>query len=211
MLLRVALIKHLTQEISSQFSHLMLEAKEWIRNRGAHFEHSEAGHVFKARLADLQAERRNIFRQVGQHIYQVLTEIEENHIGRARHALFGDEQRGAYEILGTRLAFVENGRDDVLFLEHYVLLGNYQRDPDRFEAFQTLLLDFLAKRCRRGGGNENETPTAHQTVLDAAMAARNDLAGLELERGALLRRRERGGGMLARIGLGGDPSQLSAL
>ena len=81
LLLRVALIKHLTQEISSQFSHLMLEAKESIRNRGAHFEHSEAGHVFKARLADLQAERRNIFRQVGQHLYQVLSELEENHAG----------------------------------------------------------------------------------------------------------------------------------
>ena len=53
LLLRVALIKHLTLEITNQFSHLMLEAKDWIRHRGAHFEHSEAGHVLKARLADL--------------------------------------------------------------------------------------------------------------------------------------------------------------
>src|SRR3984957_12803380 len=34
LLLRVALIKFLTQEIGHQFSTLMLEAKEWIRNRG---------------------------------------------------------------------------------------------------------------------------------------------------------------------------------
>src|SRR5712671_3658158 len=61
LLLRVALIKYLTSEITAQFSHLMLEAKQWIRGRGTHFEHSESGHVMKARLADLQAGRRNIF------------------------------------------------------------------------------------------------------------------------------------------------------
>ena len=66
----------------------------------------------KARLAELQANRRNIYRQVGQHVYQILAEIEENHLGRARRALFGDEQSGAYDMLANRIAFVESGRDD---------------------------------------------------------------------------------------------------
>ena len=61
LLLRVALIKFLTQEISTQFSSLLLEAKEWIRNRGEYFERSEQAHVMKARLAELQADRRNIY------------------------------------------------------------------------------------------------------------------------------------------------------
>jgi hypothetical protein len=210
LLLRVALIKHLTQEITSQFSHLILEAKDWIRHRGAHFEHSEAGHVLKARLADLQAERRNIFRQVGQHLYQVLSELEENHLARSRHALFGDAQRGAYEILGTRLAFVENGRDDALFLENYVLLGNYQQDPDRLEAFQTMLVEFVreAVSAGRSPGDVNNAAAAHQSLIAAAMAARNDLTKLETERSAILKRMERGSGVLGRIGLGGDAAQL---
>ena len=213
LLLRVALIKHLTLEISNQFSHLMLEAKDWIRNRGANFEHSEAGHVMKARLADLQAGRRNIFRQVGQHLYQVLTETEENHLARARQGLFGDEQRGAYEILGTRLAFVENGRDDVLFLENYVLLGNYQQDPDRLEAYQAVLLDFIreAVSAGRSAGSVNDAASAHQSLVTAATAARNDLTALEGERSTVLRRMERGSGVLGRMGLGGDTSQLNAL
>ena len=213
LLLRVALIKYLTTEITAQFSHLMLEAKEWIRGRGANFEHSESGHVFKARLADLQAGRRNIFRQVGQHLYQVLTEIEENKIARARHALFGDEQNAAYELLANRLAFVENGRDDILFLDQYVLLGNYQKDPDRFEAFQRLLLDFLNHAVSSGGsaGDLNDARTVLQTLVNAALAARSDLATLETERATILRRMERGGGVLARVGLGGDQSQLNTL
>jgi hypothetical protein len=212
LLLRAALIKHLTQEITNQFAHLMLEAKDWIRTRGAHFEHSEAGHVLKARLAALQAGRRNIYRQVGQHLYQMLTEIEENYIGRARHALFGDEHRGAYEILGTRLAFVENGRDDVLFLENYVLLGNYQQDPDRLEAFEAMLLEFVQEVVSAGKstGDVNAAASAHRSLVASAMAARNDLTALEAERGAILKRMERSSGMLGRMGLGGDATQLRA-
>jgi hypothetical protein len=161
----------------------------------------------------LQAGRRNVFRQVGQHVYQVLTDVEESKIARARHALFGDEQQAAYELLASRLAFVENGRDDLLFLEQYVLLGNYQNDPDRFEAFQALLLDFLHHAVATGGSNGdlNSARTAHQTLVNAALAARSDLAILETERGTIQRRMERGGGVLARVGLGGDQSQLTAL
>ena len=210
LLLRVALIKFLTLEIAGQFSHLMLEAKEWMRTRGGHFEHSESGHILKARLADLQAGRRNIFRQVGQHIYQVLTEIEESQLGRARHALFGDEQRAAYELLAGRLAFVENGRDDILFLDHYVLLGNYQQDPDRFESFQALFLDFLREAVSAGqsAGDVTRARHAHQALVDSALSARNELDLLGAERSALLRRLERGGGVLAKVGIGGDTPQL---
>jgi len=212
LLLRVALVKFLTQEIAGQFSHLMLEAKEWMRTRGAHFDHSESGHVMKARLADLQAGRKNIFRQVGQHIYQVLMEIEENQLGRARLALFGDEQRAAYDLLASRLAFVENGRDDILYLDHYVLLGNYQQDPDRLGAFDALLLDFLreAVSAGRGAGDVHQARSVHQALVDSAQAARNELALLETERSTLLRRLESGGGVLARVGIGGDTQQLRA-
>ena len=65
LVLRVALVKFLTQEIITQFANLMLEAKEWIRSRGGHFDHTEQAHVIKARLAELQADRRNMFRQTG--------------------------------------------------------------------------------------------------------------------------------------------------
>ena len=98
LLLRVALIQFLTQEINNQFSTLLLEAKEWIRNRGEYFERSEQAHVMKARLAELQADRRNIYRQVGQHVYQILAELEDNHLARARRALFGDEQSGRLRV-----------------------------------------------------------------------------------------------------------------
>ena len=210
LLLRVALIKFLTQEIGNQFSTLLLEAKDWIRRRGEYFERSEQAHVMKARLAELQADRRNIFRQVGQHLYEILADLEENQLGRARRALFGNEHGEAYEMLVNRIAFVENGRDDSLFLEHYVLLGNYARDQDRFETFDALLLELLRESVVAGddGSQMIAAWKAHQAMVDEAFVARGEVARLEEERQTLARRVERGGGMLARVGIGADAAQV---
>ncbi len=212
LLFRVSLMKFLTQEIGAQFASLLLEAKEWIRSRGEYFERSEQAHVMKAKLSDLQANRRNIFRQVAQHIYQILDEFEENNLGRWRKALFGDEQKGAYEMLADRIAFVEGGRDDLLFLEQYVLLGNYLKDEDRFETFDALMLDFLRETILAPGRAEeiHKTSLAHQELVRSAMAAREELAGVEEQRNALARKLEKGGGMLARVGIGADLAEVRA-
>ena len=212
LLMRVAILKFLTQEISAQFANLLLEAKEWIRNRGAHFDHTEQAHVMKARLAELQADRRNVFRQTGQHVFQVIIEIEENGLARSRKALFGEEMAAAYEILTNRLAFVEGGKDDVLFLEQYVLLGNYLRDQDRFETFDALLLDFMRESVLAGdrGGELSDAWRAHQELVDYTMASRAEIARLDEEHATLARRLERTDGLMARVGLGSDPATLRA-
>src|SRR5213075_3176223 len=40
-LFRLAILKFLTQELGNQFANLILEGKEWIRQRGEHFERSQ--------------------------------------------------------------------------------------------------------------------------------------------------------------------------
>lgn len=210
LLFRAAMLKFLTQEIGAQFASLLLEAKEWIRSRGEYFERSEQAHVMKARLADLQVNRRNIFRQVAQHIYQIFVEFEESSLGRWRKALFGDEQTGAYEMLANRIAFVEGGRDDFLFLEQYVLLGNYQKDEDRFETVDELMLELLRETVMTTSRADAiaKASRAHQEVLNSAVAIREELARLEEQRNGLSRRLEKGGGVLARVGIAADASQV---
>ena len=212
LLLRVALLKYLTQEIGTQFANLLLEAKEWIRGRGGHFDHTEQSHVIKARLAELQADRRNLFRTVGNHVFQAILDLEENSLGRSRKALFGDQSSSAYDILNNRLAFVENGKDDVLFLEQYVLLGNYLRDQDRFETFDAVLLDFLRESILAGdpGNDLNESWRDHQKLVDSAVAYRAEIARLEEERDALARKMERSESLMGRVGFGSDPATLRA-
>src|SRR5436853_899745 len=206
LLFRAALLKFLTQEIGAQFASLLLEAKEWIRSRGEYFERSEQAHIMKARLAELQANRRGIFRQVAQHVYQILLDYEENNLGRWRKALFGDEQKGAYEMLADRIAFVEGGRDDLLFLEQYVLLGNYQKDQDRFETFDGLMFDMLRETVMTSSRADEIAKASrnHGDLLQSAVSAREGLAALEEQRNALSRKLERGGGMLTRVGIGAD-------
>lgn len=212
LLLRATLVKYLTQEIGTQFANLMLEAKEWIRGRGEHFDHTEQAHVIKAHLAELQADRRNLFRIVGQHVFQAILDIEENGLGRSRKALFGDEATNAYDILNNRLAFVEGGKDDVLFLEQYVLLGNYLRDQDRFETFDAVLLDFLKESVLAGdrGNDLNDSWREHQKLVDAAVAYQAGIARLDEERETLARKLDRSSSLMGRVGFGSDPATLRA-
>ena len=212
LLLRVAVVKFLTQEIGAQFSNLLLEAKEWIRGRGVHFDRTEQGHVIKARLAELQADRRNLFRKTGQHVFQAVQEIEDNSLAKSRKALFGDESGSSYEILMNRLAFVEGGKDDVLFLEQYVLLGNYLRDQDRFENVDTVFIDFLKQSVSMDGdGNgAHDSRRQHEKLLNGASVYKAEVARLEEERDTLARKLERSDGLLGRVGLGADPATLRA-
>ena len=212
LLLRVAVLKFLTQEIAAQFASSLLEAKEWIRTRGEYFERSEQAHVMKARLAELQAGRRGIFRQVAQHVYQILLEFEENNLGRWRKALFGDEQSAAYEMLNNRIAFIEGGRDDLIFLEQYVLLGNYLKDEDRFETFDALMLDFLRETVLTTGSAEEikRASRSYHELVNSTLGTREELARLEEERNILSRKLEKGGGLLSRVGIGADISQVRA-
>jgi hypothetical protein len=64
-LFRLAILKFITQELVNQFANIILEGKEWIRQRGEHFERSQQAHVLKAKLSELQSARRGVLRVVG--------------------------------------------------------------------------------------------------------------------------------------------------
>ena len=76
-------------------------------------------------------------------IYQIMRELDENALSKSRRALFGEEFPEIYELFRNRFLFLEGGTDETLLLENYVLLGNFIHDPDRFEVFEELLLDFV--------------------------------------------------------------------
>src|ERR1700758_3791820 len=194
LLFRLGLLKFLTFEIGNQFANLILEGKEWIRKRGEHFERSQQAHVIKARLSELQSARRSVIRRVGQQVAQIVIDVEDNVIAKARRALFGEDFAPYYELCKNRLIFLDGGKDDVFFLEHYVLLGNYARDPDRFEAMDALFQEFL----REAGITVSDDPAhkeaveTHTALLERVQAPRNEMTNLEEQREATRKRLERG-------------------
>ncbi len=212
LLFRLSLLKFLTLELGNQFANLILEGKEWIRQRGENFERSQQAHVIKARLSELQSARRRILRLVGQQVAQIVADVEDNVIAKARRALFGDEFSPLYELCKNRLIFLDGGKDDVYFLEHYVLLGNYVRDPDRFENMDALFQEFL----REAGITVNHDPAhdeaiqLHTALLRAVQAIRQEIANLEAQRENTRKRLERGDSFLAKFLNSDDPADLKA-
>jgi hypothetical protein len=180
---RLALLKFISQETANQFASILVECKDWIRSRGELFEHSEQAHVMRSKIAEVQADRKNVIRQVGDTLYRIWCDVEEGALSKTRRALFGDDFRETYELLQNHFLFVEAGNDDHLFLEHYVLLGNFVNDPDRFEVFDTLLLDFVRDYVLSGDDDEEPAKArkTHERLLEQARLLRSELARLEEE------------------------------
>lgn len=209
-LFRLAILKCITTELHSQFANVMLDAKEYIRKRGEYFERSQQAHVLKARISEMQSARRDVIRLIGQLVAQMVIDIEENVIAKARRALFGEDFTPFYELLKNRLIFLDGGKDDFFFLEHYVLLGNYSRDPDRFEAMDELFQEFLKET---GAGAAPEVPQSaaaekYRALTLEADKLRGDIAALEEERENLRKKLLRGDGLLNKFLSSGDPADL---
>jgi hypothetical protein len=212
LLFRLSLLKFLTSEIGNQFANIILEGKEWVRQRGEHFERSQQAHVIKARLSELQASRRAVVRKVGQQVAQILVDVEENTVAKTRRALFGEDFAPYYELCKNRLIFLDGGKDDVFFLEHYVLLGNYARDPDRFEAIDALFQEFL----REAGITVSDDPAhteaveTHTGLLESVQAIRNEISSLEEQREATRKRLGRGESFFNKLLSSDNPADLKA-
>jgi hypothetical protein len=209
---RLAILKYLTLELGNQFANLILEGKEWVRQRGEHFERSQQAHVIKARLSELQSARRAVIRGVGQQVAHVVSEVEDNVISKTRRALFGEDFAPLYELLKNRLIFLDGGKDDVFFLGNYVLLGNYARDPDRFEAMDALFQEFLREAGLAVGQDtaQTEAVEAYNALLELANTLRSEVASLEEQRENIRKRLDRGDGFLTKFLNSSDPSDLKA-
>src|SRR5271157_5168947 len=207
LLFRLAILKFITSELQNQFANVILDCKEYIRKRGEYFERSQAAHVIKARLTEMQSARRDVLRLIGQLVAQILIDIEDNVIAKTRRALFGEEFAPYYEILKNRLVFLDGGKDDFFFLEHYVLLGNYARDPDRFEAMDALLQEFLKEAGL--SVDQAESPgrvaASYQSLFAEAEHLKLEIGALEEEREALRKKLERGDGLLNKFLSSGNP------
>lgn len=143
-LARVALIKFLRSELGSQYSQLVERCKTKLKAyEGPRQANPQKAHEMRERFARFQIQKKIVMRKAGQDLFSTLRENEKEILGKMRRSLFGDEAAGTYELFLNRLVFTEDGRDDSVNAEHYVMLGNYERDPDRFEDMLALALAFL--------------------------------------------------------------------
>jgi class 3 adenylate cyclase len=159
LLARLAVTKFLRTEMGLQFAQVLercrvlLKSYEGIRQG--------KGVEYRERVAAFQVRKKIILRKTGQDLFETLREIEKETLARTRRSLFGEAKTGevktgepkasepgnaglaSYGLFVNRLAFSEDGRDDYLCAEHYVMLGNWDRDPDRYPRLQDVVWAFL--------------------------------------------------------------------
>jgi len=138
---RVAIIKFLRTELSAQFAQLlergrmMLKTYEGVRQQKAL--------EYREKVATFQVAKKIILRKTGQELFRILREIEKETLARMRRSLFGNRCEAEYKLFLNPLLFTEDGADTYLNAEHYVMLGNFDRDPDRFSNVRRIAREFL--------------------------------------------------------------------
>jgi hypothetical protein len=212
-LFRLAILKFVSGELLNQFGNVILDGKEYIRKRGEYFERSQQAHVIMARLSEMQSARRDVIRLIGQLVGQIINDIEENVIAKSRRALFGEDFNLYYELLKNKLIFLDGNKDDFYFLEHYVLLGNYARDPDRIEAMDELFQQFLG-----GAGvsipqeeSSSQVSESFKSLFAEVDGLKREISALEEGRDSLGKRLESSGGLFNKfLGNAPGPEQTRA-
>ena len=163
LLARLAVTKFLRTEMNQQFAQVLERCRVLLKN----YEGIRQGKAveYRERVAAFQVRKKIILRKTGQDLFETLREIEKESLARMRRSLFGEAKTGeartgearaeektgepgstglaSYGLFLNRLAFSEDGRDDYLCAEHYVMLGNWDRDPDRYPALKDIVWGFI--------------------------------------------------------------------
>ena len=145
LLCRLAVTKFLRTEMNLQFAQVVERCRVLLK--GYDNSRQLKAHEYRERIAAFQVRKKIILRKTGQEIFETLREVEKSSLGRTRRSLFGEETNGGsyftYPLFLNRLLFSDDGRDDYLCAEHYVMLGNWDRDPDRYGRMREIVSGFL--------------------------------------------------------------------
>ncbi len=149
LLARLAVIKLFRLEMHQQFAHVLERCR--ILLKGYDSMRSGKAVEYRERVAAFQVRKKIILRKTGQELFEMVRDLEKETLARTRRSFFGEANPASpagaslssYGLFLNRLAFTDDGRDDYLCAEYYVMLGNWDRDPDRFPRLQDVAWSFL--------------------------------------------------------------------
>ncbi len=149
LLARLAITKFLRTEMSQQFAQVLERCRVLLKS----YDSMRQGKAveYRERVAAFQVRKKIILRKTGQDLFETLRAIEKETLARTRRSFFGEPKSNdpgsaglnSYGLFVNRLTFSDDGRDDYLCAEHYVMLGNWDRDPDRYPRLQDVVWSFI--------------------------------------------------------------------
>jgi hypothetical protein len=153
LLARVAILKFLRIELNTQFAQLLERGRMTVKSyEGVR---QQKALEYREKVAAFQIAKKIILRKAGQELFRILREIEKETLLPMRRSLFGNQDEASYLLFLNPLIFTEDGRDTYLNAEHYVMLGNFDRDVDRFSSVRRIVCDFLLSLNLQTGVNDS--------------------------------------------------------
>ena len=165
LLARLAVTKFLRTEMNLQFAQVLERCRVLLKNYDGM--RQEKAMEYRERVNGFQVRKKIILRKTGQELFETMREVEKGTLARTRRSLFGQDA-DSYVLFVNRLAFSEDGRDDFLCAEHYVMMGNWDRDPDRYGRLREVVSTFL--RSLYGQETTGETIDSWMNVRENALA-----------------------------------------
>jgi class 3 adenylate cyclase len=165
LLARLAVTKFLRTEMNLQFAQVLERCRVLLKNYEGM--RQEKAMEYRERVNGFQVRKKIILRKTGQELFETMREVEKGTLARTRRSLFGQDA-DSYVLFVNRLAFSEDGRDDFLCAEHYVMMGNWDRDPDRYGRLREVVSMFL--RSLYGQDTTGETIDSWMNVRENAGA-----------------------------------------
>ena len=144
LLFYLASLKFQRAELLNQYNLVLERCRTRIKQHEGPRQSGMARTVeMRDRFVYLQINKKAVLRRAGQDLFSIFRDVEKEKLGKTRRSLFGETAAAAYELFLNRLLFSEDGRDNYLNAEHYVMLGNYDRDRDRFQTLQEICAQYL--------------------------------------------------------------------
>jgi hypothetical protein len=140
LLARVAILKFLRTELHAQYAQILERCR--ITLKGYEGFRQQKALEYRERVGAFQVAKKIILRKTGQEFFRTLREIEKETLSRMRRSLLGNADE-PYKLFLNPLMFTDDGCDTYLNAEQYVMLGNFDRDPDRFGNVRRIAGDFL--------------------------------------------------------------------
>jgi hypothetical protein len=144
LLFRLAILKFQRTELLNQYGQVLERCRGRLKFYEAPRQSGTSRTLeIRERLAGFQINKKTVLRRAGQDLFVLLREAEKETLGRTRRSLFGDTAAPSFELFLNRLVFSEDGQDNLLNAEHYVMLGTYDRDRDRFHSMRDIAAQYL--------------------------------------------------------------------
>jgi hypothetical protein len=144
LLFRLAVLKFQRAELAAQYSKVLERCRERMKAyEGPRQSATNTTVELRERFARFQINKKAVLRRAGQDLFLIIRDAEKETLGKTRRSLFGENETYIYDLFLNRLLFVDDAQDNYLNAEHYVMLGTYERDPDRVEALDEIAGKFF--------------------------------------------------------------------